>query len=70
MKRDNLEGYQVPYSTPYEMMQVFGKPSHDNDGNEIWYKAPLHHRQRFGCYASRLIPEPQQHGKFGPRSTP
>jgi len=50
------------------MLQAVGKPTHDNDGNEISYKAPLHHLRRFGCYASRLIPEPQRHGKFSPRS--
>jgi hypothetical protein len=69
-KRDDRDGYQAPYPTPYEMLQAFGKPSHNNDGNEISYKAPLHHLRRFGCYASRLIPEPQRHGKFSPRSKP
>ena len=65
-KRDDHDGYQAPSPTPYEMLQSFGKPSHDNDGNEISYQAPLHHLRRFGCYASRLIPEPQCHGKFSP----
>ena len=58
-RRDSRNGYHAPYPTPYEMLQALGKPSHNNDGNEISYKAPLHHLQRFGCYASRLIPEPQ-----------
>jgi len=69
-KRDDRHGYQAPYPTPYEMLQAFGKPSHNNDGNEISYKALLHHLRRFGCYTSRLIPEPQRHGKFSPRSKP
>jgi len=50
------------------MLQAFGKPSHNHDGNEISYKAPLHHLWRFGCYASRLISELQRHGKFSARS--
>jgi hypothetical protein len=69
-KRDIRNGYQAPYLTPYEMLQAFGKPSHDNDGNEISYKAPLNHLRRFGCYASRLIPEPQGHGQCSTTSKP
>jgi len=67
-KRDVRNGYQSPYLTPYEMMQTSGRPSDDNDGNEILYKAPLLHLRRFCCYASRLLPKPQSHGKFSPRS--
>jgi hypothetical protein len=59
-KRDDRDGSQAPYPTPYKMLQSFGKPTHDNDGNEISYKIPLLHLRRFGCYASRLIPEPQR----------
>ena len=69
-KRDNRDGYQEPYPTPFKMLQAVGKPSHDNDGNEIVYKTPLHHIRLFGCYASRLFPEPQRHGRFSPRSMP
>ena len=69
-KRDDRDGYQAPYSTPYEMLHAFGKPSHYDDGNEISYNAPLHPHRRFGCYASRLIPKPQRLGKFSPRSKP
>jgi len=69
-KRYDHNGYQAQYPTPYEMLQAFGKPSHDNDGNEISYKAPLHHLRRFGCYVSQLIPELQCHGKFSPGSKP
>jgi len=69
-KRDDRNGYQAPYPTPYEMLQAFGKPSHDNDGNEMSHKAPLHHLRRFGCYASQHIPEPQRHRKFSPRFIP
>jgi len=69
-KTDDCAGYQAPYPTPYEMLQAFGKPSHNNDGNEISYKAPLHHLRRFGCYASRLISKPQRHGQFNPKSKP
>jgi len=69
-KRDDRDGYQAPHLTPYEMLQAFGKPSHDNDGNDISYKAPLHHLWRFGCYASRLILNPQRNGKFSQRSKP
>jgi hypothetical protein len=52
------------------MLQAFGKPSHNNDGNGITDKALVHHLPRFGCYTSPLIPEPQRHGKFSPRSKP
>jgi hypothetical protein len=70
-KRNDRDGYQAPYETPYEMLHGFGKPTHDADGNEISYKASLHNLRRFGCYASRLIPEVQPlQGKFGPRSKP
>jgi len=50
-KRDDCHCYQPSYPTPYEMLHAFGKPSHDDDSNEIMHKAPLHHLQRFGCYA-------------------
>ena len=66
-KRDNRDGYQAPYPTPYEMLQSFGKHTHNNDGNQISYKAPFHHLRQFGCYTSRLIPEPQRHVKFSLR---
>jgi len=69
-KRDNCDGYQAPYPTPYEMLQAFGKPTHDNDGNEISYKAPLYHLRRISSCASRLIPTPPRHGKFSTRSKP
>jgi hypothetical protein len=69
-KRDDREGYQASYPTPYEMLQAFRKPSHNNGGKEISYKALLHRLQRFGCYASRLIPKPKSHGKCSPRSKP
>jgi hypothetical protein len=51
-KRDDHHAYQGPYSTPYKMLQAFGKPSHNNDGNDIWYKAPLQHLNRFGSDVS------------------
>jgi hypothetical protein len=69
-KRDDRDGYQAPYPTPYEMLQAFGKPTQDTDGNEISYKAPLHHIRQLDCYASRLIPVPQRHGKVSPRYKP
>ena len=69
-KRDHCDGYQAPYPTPYEMPQAFGKPCHNNDGNEISYKALLHNLRQFGCYPSRLIPEPQRHGNLSLRSKP
>jgi hypothetical protein len=62
-KREDRDSYQAPYPTPYAMLQAFGKPSHDNDGNEMLYWAPHHHLQRFGCCASRLIPKSQGLGK-------
>jgi len=55
-KTHDRNSYKAPYSTPYKMLHAFGKPCHNNDGNEILYKAPLHHLRRFGCCASRLIP--------------
>jgi len=51
-KRDECDRYQAPYPTPYELLHAFGKPSHNNDSNKIWFKAPLHHPRRFGCYTS------------------
>ena len=38
----------------------FEKPLDDRTRKRINYKAPLHHLHRFGCYASRLIPEKQR----------
>jgi len=70
MKTSGHDSYKAPYSTPFEMLHAFGKPSHNNDGNEISYKAPLHHLRRFSCYACRLIPKPKCHGKFSPISKP
>jgi len=72
LKRQNdNNGFQAPYETPYEMLHGFGKPTHDADGNEISYQAPLHNLRRFRCDASRLIPKVQRRrGKFGPRSKP
>jgi len=70
-RKNDRDGYQAPYETPYEMLHGFGKPTHDADGNEILYQASLHNLRRFGCYASRLIPEGQRRqGKFSPRSKP
>jgi hypothetical protein len=69
-KRDNHDGYEAPYPTPYKMLQAFGKPSHNNDSNEMLYNAPLHHLRRFGGYTSRLIPKPQRHGKFSLKFKP
>jgi hypothetical protein len=51
------DGYQAPYEAPYEMLHGFGKPMHDADSNEISYQASLDNLRRFGCHASRLIPE-------------
>jgi hypothetical protein len=33
--RDHRDGYKAPYSTPWELLQAFGKLSPNNDGNEI-----------------------------------
>jgi hypothetical protein len=69
-RRHHHIGYQAPYSTPYAMLHASGKPSHNNDSNTIPYKAPLQHLQQFGWYASVLIPKPQCHGIFSPKSNP
>jgi hypothetical protein len=66
-RKNDRDGYQAPYETPYEMLHGFGKPTHDANGNKISYQAPLHNLRRFGCYTSRLIPEVQCRDKFGPR---
>ena len=57
-KRDDRDGCKAPlaYETPYEMLQAYGKPAIDKDGNTISRKAPIHHLRRFGCFVSRLIP--------------
>jgi len=53
------------------MLHGFGKPTHNADGKELSYQVSLNNLSRFGCYASRLIPEvPRRQGKFGPRSKP
>jgi hypothetical protein len=41
LKRNDRDGYQAPYETPYEMLHGFGKLTHDDDGNEISYQASL-----------------------------
>ena len=70
-RKNHRDGYQAPYETPYKMLHLFGKPTHNTDGNEISYQAPLRNLRRFRCYVSRLIPEVQRlKGKFGPRSKP
>jgi len=51
-KYHHCNGYQEPYSTPYEMQHAFGKPRPNNDNNQRSYKAPLHHLRGFSCYAS------------------
>ena len=70
IKRDNQDGYKAPYETPYEILQAYGKPAIDKDGNAISYKAPIHHLRRFSCFVSRLIPTAQCRDKFSPRSKP
>ena len=68
---EGLRREKRQYLTPYEMLHAHGKPISDSDGNEISYKAPLHHLRRFGCYVSRRIPEPQRtDSKMGARSKP
>lgn len=52
------------------MLHACGQPSYENDGNEIWYKAPLHNLQRFGCYTSQHICKQQHNGHFGPDYNP
>jgi len=71
LKRNDCDGSKAPYKTPYGMLHRCVKPIHDADGNEISYLTSLHNLHRFGCYASRLIPEVQsRQGKLGPRSKP
>jgi hypothetical protein len=48
LKRNDRDGYQAPYETPYKMLHGFGKPTHDADGNKISYQASLHNLCRFG----------------------
>jgi len=70
-RKNDHDGYQAPYKTPYEKLDGFRKPTHDANGNEISHQASLHNLRRFGCYTSRLISEVQRRqGKFGPRSKP
>jgi len=69
-RKNDCDGYQAPYETPYKMLHGFGKPTHDADGNKISCQATLHNLRQFGCYASRRIPEVQRRGKFGPKSKP
>jgi hypothetical protein len=69
-RKTDRDGYQAPYETPYEILHRFGNPTLNADGNNISYQASLNNLHQFGCYASRLIPEVQCRGKFGPRSKP
>jgi hypothetical protein len=32
-RKNDRDGYQAPYETPYEMLRGFEKPSHNADGN-------------------------------------
>jgi hypothetical protein len=69
-KRDVRNRYQSPYPTPYEMLNVFGKPSRNTNSNEISYYVPLHHHRQFGCYGSRLIPKLEHQRNVSLRSKP
>jgi hypothetical protein len=69
-RKNDCDGNQAPYEMPYEMLHGFGKPKHNANSNTISYQATIHNLCRFGCCASRLIPELQSQGKFGPRSKP
>jgi len=42
LERNDPDGYKAPFKTPYEMLHRFGKPTHDDDGNEILNHASLH----------------------------
>jgi len=64
-RRDDRDGFKAPYDTPYKMLHSHGNlefdtPLNDPTCKKINYKAPLHHPRRFGCYATRLIPEKQR----------
>ena len=52
------------------MLHAFSKTTHDDAGDKISFKAPIHHLRQFGCYVSKLIPEAQRRIEFGPRSKP
>ena len=34
-KKNDCDGYQAPYESPYKILHAFGKRMHDADGNEI-----------------------------------
>jgi hypothetical protein len=71
LKRNDRDGNQARYETPYKMLHGFGTPTPDADSNEISYQASLHNLCRVRCDASRLIPEVQRcQGMFRPRSKP
>jgi len=70
MKLDYHDGYKAPYETPYDMLYTICKPPHDDAGNKMSYKAPVHLLRRLGCYESELIHEAQHQSKFSPRSKP
>jgi hypothetical protein len=42
LKRNDRNGYQAPYETPYTMLHGFGQSTHNADSNKILYKASLH----------------------------
>jgi hypothetical protein len=42
IQRYARDGYTAPYETSYVMLYAFGMPAHDEAGNKILYKAPIH----------------------------
>ena len=69
-KRSNHDGYQAPYEMSYEMLDGFGIPLYDINGNKILFYPSLPNRRRIGCYGSRLILEVLCRGIFGMRLKP
>jgi len=47
LKRNDRDGYQALYETPYEMLHGFVTSTHDADGNKISSKASLHNLRWF-----------------------
>jgi hypothetical protein len=55
VRKNDRDGYQAPYESPYEMLHRFGNPADNADGNKISHQASLLNLHRFGCYACILI---------------
>ena len=66
IKRDDRDGYRALYDTPYEMLQIYGKPAIDKDGNAVSYKAlSTIYDDSAALNAHTSFPEPEEADPLG-----